>query len=334
MTDHGELVLYTSVDGARFQLRAIDGTVWLAQAQIADLYGTSTQNVQQTIARVLADGEVDEGTINFELIVRQEGSRTVRREVKVYNLDMVLAVGYRVTTPRAIQFRQWATGVLREYLVKGFAMDDQKLKAVDGWDYFDEWLARIRDIRASEKRFYQKVRDLFATAVDYEKSSEAARVFFQKVQNKMLWAVTGHTAAEIINVRSDPDVANMGLTSWGGGVVRKSDVSVAKNYLNADEVAELDLIVTMYLDYAELQAKNRQAMTMADWADRLDAFLEFNERELLTHAGRVRGEVARTLAESRYEEFEQRRKRDALAAADAEDLAAIEALEQRGKDLQ
>ncbi len=223
MTDHGELILYTAVDGARFQLRAIDGTVWLAQAQIADLYGTSTQNVQQTIARVLADGEVDERTINFELIVQQEGSRTVRREVKVYNLDMVLAVGYRVTTPRAIAFRQWATSVLRQYLVKGFAMDDQKLKAADGWDYFDEWLARIRDIRASEKRFFQKVRDLFATAVDYEKSSEAARVFFQKVQNKMLWAVTGHTAAEIINVRSDPDVANMGLTSWGGSVVRKSD---------------------------------------------------------------------------------------------------------------
>ncbi len=247
-----------------FQLRAIDGTVWLAQAQIADLYGTSIQNVQQTIARVLADGEVDERTINFELIVRQEGSRTVRREVKVYNLDMVLAVGYRVTTPRAVQFRQWATSVLREYLVKGFAMDDQKLKAADGWDYFDEWLARIRDIRASEKRFYQKVRDLFATAVDYEKSSEAARVFFQKVQNKMLWAVTGHTAAEIISVRSDPDVANMGLTSWGGGVVRKSDVPVAKNYLNADEIAELDLIVTMYLDYAELQARNRRAMIMAN----------------------------------------------------------------------
>ncbi len=332
MTDHGELILYTAVDGARFQLRAIDGTVWLAQAQVADLYGTSTQNVQQTIARVLADGEVDERTINFELIVRQEGSRTVRREVKVYNLDMVLAVGYRVTTPRAIQFRQWATSVLREYLVKGFAMDDQKLKAADGWDYFDEWLARIRDIRASEKRFYQKVRDLFATAVDYEKSSEQARVFFQKVQNKMLWAVTGHTAAEIINVRGDPDVANMGLTSWGGSVVRKSDVSVAKNYLNADEIAELDLIVTMYLDYAELQARNRRAMTMTEWADRLDAFLKFNERELLTHAGRVRAEVARTLAESRYEEFEQQRKCDALAAADAEDLAAIEALEQRGKD--
>ncbi|MDZ7576850.1 MAG: virulence RhuM family protein [Candidatus Nanopelagicales bacterium] len=330
----GELILYTSADGAHFQLRAIEGTVWLAQAQIAELYGTSVQNVQQTIARVLADGEVDDRTINSELMVRQEGSRRVRRDVRVYNLDMVLAVGYRVTTPRAVQFRQWATSVLREYLVKGFAMDDAKLKAADGWDYFDEWLARIRDIRASEKRFYQKVRDLYATAVDYDKTSDEAKLFFKKVQNKMLWAVTGHTAAEIISVRSDFEVANMGLTSWSGTVVRKADVSVAKNYLNTDEIGELDLIVTMYLDYAELQARNRHAMTMADWAERLDAFLQFNERELLTHAGTVRAEVAKTLAETLYEEFDQQRKRDAAAAADAEDLAAIEALEAHGKDLQ
>ncbi|MDP4014443.1 MAG: virulence RhuM family protein [Candidatus Nanopelagicales bacterium] len=329
----GELILYTAEDGAHFQLRAIEGTVWLAQAQIAELYGTSVQNVQQTIARVLADEEVDDRTINSELMVRQEGSRRVRRDVRVYNLDMVLAVGYRVTTPRAVQFRQWATSVLREYLVKGFAMDDAKLKAADGWDYFDEWLARIRDIRASEKRFYQKVRDLYATAVDYDKTSDEAKLFFKKVQNKMLWAVTGHTAAEIISVRSDSEVANMGLTSWSGTVVRKWDVAIAKNYLNADEITELDLIVTMYLDYAELQARNRRAMTMADWAERLDAFLQFNERELLTHAGTVRAEVAKTLADTRYEEFDQQRKRDAAAAADAEDLAAIEALEAHGKDL-
>lgn len=330
----GEVILYTAEDGAQVQMRAAGGTVWLAQAQIAELYGTSIQNVQQTIGRVLADGEVDERTINSELMVRQEGSRQVRREVKLYNLDMVLAVGYRVTTRRAVQFRQWATSVLREYLVKGFAMDDAKLKAADGWDYFDEWLARIRDIRASEKRFYQKVRDLYATAVDYDKVSEEATVFFGKVQNKMLWAVTGHTAAEIISVRSDSSAVNMGLTSWSGTVIRKGDVSIAKNYLNADEIAELDLIVTMYLDYAELQAKNRRAMTMAEWAERLDAFLRFNERALLTHAGKVRAEVAKALAETRYEEFNRERKRDAVAAADAEDLAAIKALEDRGKDLQ
>lgn len=330
----GELILYTVDDGAHVQLRAVDGTVWLAQAQIAELYATSVPNIAQIISRVLDDGEVDQATIKSELMVRSEGTRIVRRELKLYNLDMVLAVGYRVTTPRAVQFRQWATSVLREYLVKGFAMDDAKLKAAEGWDYFDEWLARIRDIRASEKRFYQKVRDLYATAVDYDKTSEEATVFFGKVQNKMLWAVTGHTAAEIISVRSDPSAVNMGLTSWSGTVVRKGDVSIAKNYLNADEVAELDLIVTMYLDYAELQAKNRRAMTMAEWAERLDAFLRFNERALLAHAGKVRADVAKALAETRYEEFNRERKRDAVAAADAEDLAAIEALEDRGKDLQ
>lgn len=332
MMSDGEVIFYTAEDGAQVQLRAVGGTVWLTQTQIAELYGTSVPNITQIVGRVLAEGEADRATIKSELMVRTEGARTVRRELKLYNLDMVLAVGYRATTRRAVQFRQWATSVLREYLVKGFAMDDAKLKAADGWDYFDEWLSRIRDIRASEKRFYQKVRDLYATAVDYDKTSDEAKVFFGKVQNKMLWAVTGHTAAEIISVRSDPGVANMGLTSWSGTVVRKGDVSTAKNYLNAEEIEELDLIVTMYLDYAELQAKNRRAVTMAEWAERLDAFLQFNERELLTHAGKVRAEVAKTLAEYRYEEFDQLRKREEVAAADAEDLAVIKALERRGID--
>lgn len=330
--DRGEIILYRADDGAQMQLRARGGTVWLTQAEMAELYGTSGQNIGQIIRRVLADREVGEASANSEFVVRREGSRTVRREVKVYNLDMVLAVGYRTTTPRAVQFRQWATSVLREYLVKGFAMDDAKLKGADGWDYFDEWLARIRDIRASEKRFYQKVRDLYATAIDYDKNSDQARLFFAKVQNKMLWAVTGQTAAEIVSLRSDPVAANMGLTSWSGTVVRRGDVTVAKNYLNGDEIAELDLIVTMYLDYAELQARNRRAMTMSDWAERLDAFLQFNERDLLAHAGKVRAEVAQELAEARYDEFDQRRRHDAALAADLEDLAAIEALEQRVKD--
>ena len=328
----GEIILYQADDGAHVQLRARGGTIWLTQAEMATLYGTTGQNIGQIIRRVLADGELDEATTNSEFVVRLEGSRTVRREVKVYNLDMVLAVGYRTTTPRAVQFRQWATSVLREYLVKGFAMDDAKLKAADGWDYFDEWLARIRDIRASEKRFYQKVRDLYATAVDYDKTSDQAKLFFAKVQNKMLWAVTGNTAAEIVSRRSDSGAANMGLTSWSGTVVRRGDVTVAKNYLTSDEIAELDLIVTMYLDYAELQARNRRAMTMANWADRLDAFLQFNERDLLTHAGKVRAEVAQALAVERFDEFDARRGRDAAVAADAEDLAAIEALERRFAD--
>lgn len=226
----GEIILYQADDGSRVRLRASGGTVWLTQAEMAGLYDTSVPKIAQIVRRVLADGEVTAETVNSELMVRAEGARRVRREIKVYNLDMILAVGYRVTTPRAVQFRQWATSVLREYLVKGFAMDDARLAEGSGQDYFDELLERIRAIRASEKRFYQKVRDLYATAVDYRADSDEARTFFAAVQNKMLWAVTGHTAAEIVALRSDPDAPAMGLTSWRGAVVRKSDVAVAKNY--------------------------------------------------------------------------------------------------------
>lgn len=322
----GEIILYQGDDGSHVQLRASGGTVWLTQAEIAELYGTSVPNVVQIIRRVRAEGEVPEATINSELMVRKEGGRSVRREVKVYNLDMVLAVGYRVTTPRAVQFRQWATSVLREYLVKGFAMDDVRLAEGPNQDYFDELLERIRAIRASEKRFYQKVRDLYATAVDYRADSDQARTFFATVQNKMLWAVTGHTAAEIVALRSDP---TMGLTSWKGAVVRKGDVVVAKNYLDRDEIKDLDRIVTMYLDYAEDQARRRNSMTMAQWAERLDAFLKFNERELLTHAGTVSAHVARALAHDRYDEYDRTRRRLVAQAADEADLRALRELEHR-----
>lgn len=326
---NGEVILYNADDGAQMQLRASEGTVWLALSEIASLYGTSSQNIGQLIKRVLVEGEVDESTTKRDFVVRREGAREVRRELTLYNLDMVLAVGYRVTTPRAVQFRQWATSVLKEYLVKGFAMDDAKLKGSDGWDYFDEWLERIRAIRASEKRFYQKVRDLYATAIDYDPSSDAAKAFFAKVQNKMLWAVTGHTAAEIVSLRSDPKAKNMGLTSWSGSVVRKRDVITAKNYLAAAEITELDRIVTMYLDYAEDQAKRRQAMTMRDWEERLDAFLSFNERDLLTHAGTVSAKVAKALAEDRYTAFDAERRRQEALAADEDDARALRELEQK-----
>lgn len=306
-----------------------DRMLFFTQAEIAELYGTSIPNVAQIIRRVLEDGEVTEATINSELMVRREGERDVRRQLKVYNLDMILAVGYRVTSSRATRFRQWATSVLREYLVKGFAMDDAKLKGADGWDYFDEWLERIRDIRASEKRFYQKVRDLYATAIDYDPSSDAAKAFFAKVQNKMLWAVTGHIAAEIISLRSDPAVTNTGLTSWSGTVVRKRDVTTAKNYLQTAEISELDRIVTMYLDYAEDQAKRRQTMTMHDWEERLDAFLSFNERELLTHSGKVRAKVAKALAEERYDAFDAERRHRQAIAADEDDSRILRELEQK-----
>ncbi|MCI1218826.1 virulence RhuM family protein [Bifidobacterium crudilactis] len=325
----GEIILYSAPDGARLQLRVSGGTVWLTQAEIATLYGTSLPNVTQTIARVLSDGELEESTINSELRVQREGTREVQRQVKVYNLDMILAVGYRSSSSRAVQFRQWATSVLSEYLIKGFAMDDERLKGRDSDDYFDELLERIRDIRASEKRFYQKVKDLYTTAIDYNSDSDEAQLFFKKVQNKMLWAVTGHTAAEIIGKRSDPAAVNMGLTSWHGERVHKGDVDTAKNYLSQSEISELNRIVTMYLDYAEDQARQHQIMTMSDWSIKLDAFLRFNGRELLTHAGKVRASVAKRLAEQRYNEFAAQRRRQDATEADRQDIADIEAIKRR-----
>ncbi|WP_323007568.1 virulence RhuM family protein [Pseudorhodobacter sp.] len=324
----GEVILYQTDDGrAQISLRAIDGTVWLTQAEMAQLFDTTPQAITQHLRLIYAEGEEVEAATCKELLqVRTEGARQVSRSLKHYSLPILLAVGFRVRSARGTQFRRWANTILQDYLVKGFAMDDAKLKAADQWDYFDEWLARIRDIRASEKRFYQKVRDLFTTAVDYDKGSEAAQLFFQKVQNKMLWAVTGQTAAEIIAARADAGVPNMGLTSWKGGVVRKGDVGTAKNYLAAAEVEELNRIVTMYLDYAEDQATRRSAVTMAVWAEKLDAFLSFNDRDVLTHAGKLRMDVAQKLAEDAYAVFERSRRAVEAVEADAEDFKVIEEL--------
>lgn len=331
----GEFIYYTTDDGTvEVQLRAVDGTVWLTQAQIADLYDTSVQNIQQIIARILADQEVSEGTINSELIVRSEGGRMVRRPVKHYNLDMVLAVGYRVTTARAVQFRKWATTVLRDYLIKGFAMNDAKLKDPAGLDYFDDLLERIRDIRASEKRFYQKVRDLFKeTSRDYDPKSSAATTFYKTIQNKLVYAVTGRTAAELVCDRSDPSKPNMGLTNWKGTQVRKGDVEVSKNYLHEGEVSELNRLTGMFLDYAEDRAKRRQAMTMAEWATVTDKFLDFNERSVLRNAGSVSAVNMKTIVGERYDEFDQARKAAELEKAEqdhVDELAALVRDRQKG----
>ncbi|KXJ52341.1 MAG: hydroxyacid dehydrogenase [Thalassospira sp. Nap_22] len=329
----GELILYNTDDGAAtVGLRAVDGTVWLSQREIAELFEKDVRTVNEHIRNLFEEGECDPAaTIRKFRIVQTEGARQVEREVDTYNLDVILSVGYRVRSPRGTQFRRWATTVLKEYLVKGFAMDDVRLKQAEEWDYFDEWLARIRDIRASEKRFYQKVRDLYATAIDYDKSSEQAQAFFKKVQNKMLWAVTGKTAAELIQSRSDSDAPNMGLTSWKGSIVRKGDVGTAKNYLKADEVEELNRIVVMYLDYAEDQAKRRRAVTMAEWSDKLDAFLSFNDRQVLTHAGQLRMDVAQKLAVERYEVFDANRAKAEALAADEADIAELEEIEKAAK---
>lgn len=329
----GEIILYTTDDGTtKIKLLAEDGTVWLSQAGMVELFQTTKQNISLHINNIYDEHELfPEATVKDYLTVQTEGERQVQRSITIYNLDMILSVGYRVNSPRGIQFRRWATSVLKEYLVKGFAMDDARLKEPHGGDYFDELLERIRDIRASEKRFYQKVRDIYATSVDYDSHSQAAQIFFKKVQNKMLWAVTGHTAAEIISIRSDSNAANMGLNSWKGSIVRKEDVSVAKNYLGNGEMEELNRIVAMYLDYAELQAKSRKTLTMAQWEEKLDAFLTFNERELLRNAGRVSAEVAERLALERYDEFEKTRRKKEATDADASDIEEIEKI---GKTLE
>lgn len=324
----GELILYTVEDGSvEIQLRALDGTVWLSQLEMAALFDTTKQNIAKHLKAIFAEGELtEEAVVNQWLTTAADGKKY---RVAHYRLDAILAVGYRVRSPRGTQFRQWATTHLREYLVKGFVLDDARLKEPGGWDYFDELLARIRDIRASEKRFYQKIRDIYATAVDYDGKSAAAQLFFKKVQNKMLWAVTGQTAPELIAGRADPALPNMGLTTWAGSRVRKQDVTVAKNYLTQEEIQALDRIVVMYLDYAEDQAQRRRTLTMRDWEDKLDAFLQFNERDVLTHAGKLRADVAEKLALECYESFDVARREAARLSADADDVAALEHAERQ-----
>ena len=309
--NRSEIILYQTEDGqSHIQVRLEGGTVWLPQAGIVELYQTTKQNVSLHIRNILEEGElIREATVKKYLTVQAEGDRQIRRSLVFYNLDLILAVGYRVRSHRGVQFRRWATERLREYLVKGFTMDDERLKEgrILGADYFDELLERIRDIRASEKRFYQKIRDLYALSIDYDVKAEETLEFFGIVQNKLHWAIAGKTAAEIIKERTDAGKPNMGLTSWKGVKVRRTDVTVAKNYLSSDEISELNRIVVMYLDYAEDQARRRKPLYMRDWRARLDAFLKFNEREILEHSGKVSMEVAQALALDEYEKFNQRR---------------------------
>lgn len=322
----GEFLIYQTEDGlTQVQLKAHDRTVWLTQAEIAELLQTSSQNITLHIKSIYEDGElIPEATCKDYLQVRQEGERQVQRSLMHYNLDMILAIGYRVRSSRGTQFRRWATITLKEYLVKGFVLNDERLKNPDGWDYFDVLLERIRDIRTSEKRFYQKVRDLYATSMDYEAKSGQAQVFFKTVQNKMLWTVTRKTAAELIVERANAEMPNMGLTSWQSHRVRKSDVVTAKNYLTHEELTELNNVVTMFLDFAEDQAKRRQTMTMNQWEERLDAFLKFNDREVLTHAGSISHEKAEQLAHDRFNKFDEQRHIAETLVAEGEYLQELE----------
>src|SRR5690554_4219557 len=281
-----ELILYTSEDGqTQLHLRADSNSVWLTQLETAELFQTTKQNVSLHAKNIFEDGELTpEATVKESLTVRTEGSRQVQRKIAHYNLDLILAIGYRVRSPRGVQCRQWASTHLKEFLLKGFVMDDERLKNPGGWDYFDELLERIREIRASEKRFYQKVRDLFALSSDYQAREKDTALFFAEVQNKLLYATTGYTAAELVLKRSDPSQPNMALASWSGSRVRKEDVIVAKNYLNADEIDTLNRLVVMFLDQAELRVKQQKELSLDFWRNNVDKMLAFNDQSKIGRA--------------------------------------------------
>jgi len=338
----GQVVIYR--DGAtRLQVRLEGRTAWLSQRLIAELFQVSVPTVNEHLAGIYADRELGrEATIRSFRIVQREGGRDVSRAVDHYSLDAILAVGYRVRSHRGTAFRQWATARLSELLVKGFTLDDERLKAgrTLGADYFDELLERIRDIRASERMFYQKITDIYATSIDYDPAHPISQTFFATVQNKLHWAIHGRTAAEVIAGRADASRPHMGLTTWKnapGGPIRRSDVTVAKNYLTEAEIRELNRVVSMYLDFAEDQARRRKPMHMAEWIGRLDAFLQFSERNVLTHAGTVSHALAEERAHAEFEKYEveQRRLEAAGAMSDfdqaVEEVKRLEAGAKAGK---
>ena len=327
-----ELILYTSDDGqTRLHLRVETETVWLSQLEIAELFQTTKQNVSLHAKNIFEDNELGpESTVKESLTVQSEGNRKVKRKISYYNLDLILAIGYRVRSPRGVQFRQWASTHLKEFLLKGFVMDDERLKDPK-WDYFDELLERIRDIRSSEKRFYQKVRDLFTLAEDYRSREKDTGLLFAEVQNKLFYAVTGHTAAELIVERANPDMPNMNLTSFKGRRVLKADVVVAKNYLQADELEQLNRLVSMFFEFAEFRAKSKQHLKLDDWRKYVDSFMEFNEQPLLNNAGQISRVQMEQIANQRYEQFDQQRKSAEAKATDAAELVELEKLQERLK---
>ena len=325
------LILYTSDDGkSSVSLYERDGSVWLNQLQMAELFATSKPNINMHIANILKDRELDaNSTIKDYLTVATNGKSY---NVKFYSLEMIMAVGFRVRSVRGVQFRQWANRHLTEYLRKGFVIDDERLKNPDGRpDYFDELLARIRDIRASEKRFYQKVRDLFKLSVDYDATDKATQMFFAATQNKLLYAITGHTAAEIVMERAKADEPNMGLTSWKGSIVRKQDVIIAKNYLSVDELDSLNRLVVIFLEMAEFRAKSRKDLTMSYWKENVDRILLANDQPLLLGKGSVGNEQMEAYAHAVYDDFHARRKAQDALDADAEDMQELFELEQELK---
>lgn len=304
----GDFLLYKTEDGqTRIEVKFEGDTVWLSQKVLAELYNVSVSAINQHVKAIYEDEELSpEATIKKYLIVQNEGSRDVKRMVDHYNLDMILAIGYRVRSSRGVEFRRWATERLREYIIKGFTINDQQLMDEGGGRYFEELLQRIRNIRSSEKVFWRKVLDIYATSIDYDAKSDVSLQFFATVQNKMHWGAHGHTAAEIVFERADADKPNMGLTSWPGSAILSSDVTIAKNYLNSEELDVLNRIVTAYLEFAELQARSRQAMYMKDWIAKLDDFLKLSGRELLANAGKISHDRAAKHAKEEYQKFQHK----------------------------
>lgn len=322
--DKQDLIIYQTADGkASVALFAKDGMVWMNQQQLAELFDTSKQNIGQHIAKILKEGELDgNSVVKYFFTTAADGKEY---NVEFYALDMILAIGFRVRSKRGTQFRIWANRNLKTYMVKGFVMDDERLKNPDGRpDYFDELLERIRDIRASEKRFYQKVRDLFALSSDYDITDKATQMFFAETQNKLLYAVTGQTAAEIVITRANAKVPNMALTSWKGSVVRKQDIFIAKNYLNEDEIDTLNRLVVIFLETAELRVKNRNDITMNFWRENVDRLLEFNDKKILSGAGNVSNAEMEERVREIYAQFDQKRKAYDAQLADEQDLKEIE----------
>ncbi len=324
----GELILYRTDDGrTEVHLRAAEGTVWMTQGEMAELFDTTKQNISLHVRRILEEGELAaDSVVKFDLTTAADGKRY---RTQLYRLELILAVGFRVRSPRGRQFRRWAGSALAEYLLKGFLLNDERLKDAERADYFKELLRRIRDIRSSEKRFYQTLRDLFkATSSDYDGTAQTAKAFFATIQNKLVYAVTGRTAAQLIVERADPDSATLGLTHWSGDRIRKSDALVSKNYLAQPELEQLNRLVTMFLDFAEDRAERRVEMRMSDWIAQTDRFLDFNERAILEGAGQVSHQQMATVIAERYRQFdEQRRSGDRIVSEQEvdEDLRQLEA---------
>ncbi len=322
-----DLILYTTEDGrSQIKLRAQEQTVWLTQREMSQLFDVSTDNVGLHLKNIFADVELEENSVTEESSVTAADGKNYL--TKLYNLDAILAVGYRVRSPRGVQFRRWASTILKEYLLKGFVMDDERLKNPDGRpDYFDEMLERIRDIRASEKRFHQKVRDLFALSSDYDKTDKATQVFFATVQNLLIFAVTRKTAAELITARANPSDPHFGLLAWKGDKVHKADIVVAKNYLTEDEIDTLNRLVVIFLETAELRAKSKQETRMAFWKQNVDQIISSNDFPLLTHAGSISHEQMEERTGELYLKFDQDRKKQEATQADQQDEAELKALE-------